>query len=213
MEAARAGRRFALVVGLVAGAAGAVVACTGPTAPPSDTGTVAATTTTPAPDPGSATTTGAGTGATATPGGTSGLDCAAVASAQRVLDEEFSRTLDELGISRGDPRAQSVYALVTVQDGPDYYAAVVDAADAEHLPDARLVQAYFARLAAAAGDVSLGDGSTQALTAALDRLDEAGASLAGTDPAAPSGADAVAAQQRLQQAVDTACAGTATTTG
>ncbi|NAZ76560.1 hypothetical protein GTQ99_14205 [Kineococcus sp. T13] len=163
-----------------------------------------------APDPSPTTTTTRPTGtatsspsATASPSPTGpGFDCASVDAAQGALDDAFAAELDRLDIGRGDPRAQSVYVLVTTSEGPAYYAAVLAAAPPEQAADAQLVLDYYQRLAARAGALDAGDGSTEDLLTAMDRLDEAAAAV-GADPAA--GTRVVDAQERLQAAVEAAC--------
>ncbi|WP_432523834.1 hypothetical protein [Kineococcus sp. SYSU DK006] len=163
------------------------------------------------PDPSPTTTTTRPTGtATSAPATTTspsptgpGFDCPSVDAAQSALDDAFAAELERLDIGRGDPRAQSVYVLVTTSEGPAYYAAVLAAAPPEQAADARLVLDYYQRLAARAGALDAGDGSSEDLVTAMDRLDEAAAAVS-TDPAA--GTQVVAAQERLQAAVEAACA-------
>ncbi len=141
------------------------------------------------------------------------FDCPAVRAAQDELDSAFTAELERLDVPRGDPRAQSVYALVTTEQGPAYYAAVLAAAPDELSADARLVLDYYQRLALAAGDLDPGTGSAADLTAAMAALDDATAAVDGT----AAGTDVVAAQERLQGAVERSCSGdespTATGTG
>ncbi|WP_432486340.1 hypothetical protein [Kineococcus esterisolvens] len=136
-----------------------------------------------------------------------GFDCATVDTAQQELDRAFSTELERLDISRGDPRAQSVYALVTTEEGPAYYAAVLAAAPPELDDDAQLVLDYYQRLARAAGDLDPGTGSAADLTAAMTALDDAAAAV--DDPAA--GTAVVQAQERLQAALERSCSGDPTT--
>ncbi|WP_432535649.1 hypothetical protein [Kineococcus arenarius] len=133
------------------------------------------------------------------------FDCPAVRAAQDELDSAFTAELERLDVPRGDPRAQAVYALVTTEEGPAYYAAVLAAAPAELSGDAQLVLDYYQRLARAAGDLDPGTGSTADLTTAMAALDEATAAV--DDPAA--GTDVVAAQERLQSALERSCSGDA----
>ena len=131
------------------------------------------------------------------------FDCGPVTAAQQQLDDAFADELSRLDIGRGDPRAQSVYALVTTTQGPEYYSAVLAAAPPELGDDARTVLDYYQQLADRVGTVDTGDGSTEALTAAMTRLDEATAGV--DDPTA--GTAVVQAQERLQVAVGQACSG------
>ncbi len=132
---------------------------------------------------------------------TPAFDCSAVRSAQEELDGAFAAELERLDVPRGDPRAQSVYALVTTQEGPSYYASVLAAAPPELAEDARLVLDYYERLAQEAGDLTPATGSTADLTAAVEELDRAAGTVA--DPAA--GTAAVEAQERLQTALARSC--------
>lgn len=184
-----------LAVGLVVPA---LAGCTSADAP-----VPAATTTTGSPDTAGATV----SPTTATPA----FDCATVGTAQQELDEAFTDELSRLDIGRGDPRAQSVYALVTTTQGPEYYSAVLAAAPPELGADAQSVLDYYQQLADRVGTVDTGDGSTEALTAAMTRLDDATAEV--DDPTA--GTAVVEAQERLQAAVQQSCSGaeTATATG
>ena len=131
------------------------------------------------------------------------FDCPALDAAQQEMDEAFSSELDRLEVRRGDPRAQSVYALVTTREGPSYYAAVLTAAPPELTGDAALVLGYYQRLAVQAGGVDAGSGSTEDLTAAMSALDHAAAAV--DDPA--TGTEVVDAQERLRAAVERACSG------
>ena len=136
------------------------------------------------------------------------FDCPVVDAAQEQLDGAIGAELDRLDVDRGDPRAQSVYALVTTREGPAYYAAVLAAAPPELGEDARLVLDYYRRLALAAGPLDPGTGSTADLTAAVTALDRAAGAV--DDPAA--GAAVVDAQERLQAALGRACSGGSATT-
>ncbi len=136
------------------------------------------------------------------------FDCPVVQEAQEELDGAIGAELERLDVDRGDPRAQSVYALVTTREGPAYYAAVLAAAPPELDGDARLVLDYYRRLAQAAGPLDPGTGSTADLTAAVDALDRAAGAV--DDPAA--GTAVVDAQERLQAALGRACSGGSATT-
>ncbi|NAZ85600.1 hypothetical protein [Kineococcus indalonis] len=129
------------------------------------------------------------------------FDCPAVQVAQDELDDALSTELDRLDVDRGDPRAQSVYALVTTAEGPAYYAAVLAAAPPELRADAQLVLDYYRRLALAAGELDPGSGSTADLTAAVAALDRAAGAV--DDPAA--GGAVVDAQERLRAALGRSC--------
>ena len=190
-------------------AAGALAACGGGQAPDP-----APTTTTADPAPVSTTS----TAAAPTSSGPS-FDCPSVQSAQTALDDAYGTELDRLGIKRGDPRAQSVFTIVTTDEGPAYYAAVLAAAPPEASADAQVVLDYYTRLATEVGDLDVGTGSAEDLARAMDALDAAGAAVT-PDPAAATAV--VQAQERLQADVDRACSGsspsssapgTSTTTG
>ncbi|GAA0298506.1 hypothetical protein GCM10009528_14380 [Kineococcus aurantiacus] len=164
----------------------------------------APTTTTASAAPTTAPTTATVTSASAGPTSTGpGFDCPSVQAAQEVLDEDYSAELDRLGIKRGDPRAQSVFTVVTTNEGPTYYAAVLAAAPPEATPDAQVVLDYYARLATQVGTLDAGTGSAEDLAAAMDALDEASV-VVNPDPAAAT--RVVEAQERLQAAVEQACA-------
>ena len=132
------------------------------------------------------------------------FDCASVDAAQKTLDDAYAAELSRLGIRRGDSQAQSVLTLVTTTEGPGYYAAVLAASPPEESQDAQLVLDYYQRLAAQAGDLTAGSGSAEDLAAAMDRLDDATLVVS---PDANSAARVVAAQERLQAAVEGACSG------
>lgn len=133
-----------------------------------------------------------------------GFDCSSVRAAQDALDADYADELDRLGIKRSDPRAQSVYTVVTTNEGPTYYAAVLAAAPPEELADARLVLDYYTRLAAQVGSLDPGTGSTEDLAAAMDALDRAGLTV---NPSVDDATTVVQAQERLQAAVEKDCAG------
>jgi len=139
------------------------------------------------------------------------FDCGAVDAAQDALDAAYAAELDRLDVHRGDPRAQSVYALVTTTQGPAYYAAVLAAAPQELRADAQLVSDYYRRLSAQVGDLDVDSGSEQALADAMDRLDDATVALEPTPAAGAGGTEVVAAQARLQAGVERACSGTGAT--
>ncbi|NIZ89595.1 hypothetical protein [Kineococcus rubinsiae] len=132
------------------------------------------------------------------------FDCAAVDTAQQELDRAYADELDRLDVHRGDPRAQSVYALVTTTQGPAYYSAVLTAAPAESREDAQLVLDYYERLSAQVGDLDVDSGTEEALGDAMDRLDDATVAL---DPSPAGGTEVVAAQERLQAGVERSCSG------
>ncbi|PRY11115.1 hypothetical protein [Kineococcus rhizosphaerae] len=161
-----------------------------------------------APDPAPTTTTASPVSSSGTPtaGPTStgpAFDCASVRSAQEKLDADYSDELDRLGIKRSDPRAQSVFTVVTTNEGPTYYAAVLAAAPPDATPDAQLVLDYYTRLATQVGTLDPGTGSTEDLAKAMDTLDEAGLVV---NPAADAATTVVEAQERLQAAVEKDCA-------
>jgi hypothetical protein len=135
------------------------------------------------------------------------FDCSSVDAAQTRLDEAYAAELDRLGISRGDSQAQSVLTLVTTTEGPGYYATVLAAAPPEDSQDAQFVLDYYQRLAAQAGDMTAGTGSAQDLAAAMDRLDDATLAV---NPDANSAGLVVAAQERLQAALESDCSGSST---
>lgn len=137
------------------------------------------------------------------------FDCASVDAAQKTLDDAYAAELDRLGIGRGDSQAQSVLTLVTTTEGPEYYAAVLAAAPPEDSQDAQFVLDYYQRLATQAGDLSAGTGSAEDLAAAMDRLDDATLVVS---PDVDSATQVVAAQERLQAAVERDCTGGATNT-
>jgi len=139
------------------------------------------------------------------------FDCDAVDAAQDALDGAYAAELDRLDVHRGDPRAQSVYALVTTTQGPAYYAAVLAAAPQELHADAQLVLDYYQRLSAQVGDLDVDSGSAQALADAVDRLDDATVALDPTPAAGSGGTEVVAAQARLQAGVERSCSGSAAT--
>ncbi len=165
-----------------------------PAAPTTTTAPASTTSTTPPPD-----------SPTGTPGadGEGGVDCAAAQEAQQGLDDAYSARLDELGIGRGDPRAQTVYALVTTTEGPAYYSALAEAVPPELTGDAQRVLEYYEQVAAAVGEVDYGDGSRDALARAGEDLATATEGVAG-DP--ETGTAVVQAQERLQSEVQRACA-------
>lgn len=165
------------------------------------TATTSATTTTTAPS--AATVTDSPTGIATT------FDCASVEAAQQRLDDAYSGELERLDVGRGDPRAQSVYALVTTTEGSSYYASVLSAAPAELQPDARLVLGYYQRLATSAAQIDPGSGSAEDLHSAMTALDDASAAF---DDPATTGSAVVDAQERLQAGVQRACTGSASTT-
>lgn len=134
------------------------------------------------------------------------VDCATVTAAQQQLDDAFSDELSRLDIGRGDPRAQSVYALVTTTQGPEYYSAVLAAAPPELDADARVVLDYYQQLADRVGTIDTGDGSTEALTAAMSQLDDATVAIDASAADPTAGTAVVQAQERLQAAVGQACA-------
>ncbi|WP_432497064.1 hypothetical protein [Kineococcus gypseus] len=148
------------------------------------------------------------TSAATAPASAPAFDCTAVQDAQDELDEAFAAELERLDVDRGDPRAQSVYALVTTEQGPAYYADVLRAAPPELGDDARRVLDYYERLASAAGELDPGSGSAADLTASVDALDRAAAAV--DDPAA--GTAVVQAQERLRAAMERSCEGDAPAT-
>lgn len=175
----------------------ALVACSS-----DDDAAPAPTTTTTTPD------TASSTSPTASPtDDVPAFDCPTVDTAQQQLDQAFADELSRLDIGRGDPRAQSVYALVTTTEGPEYYSAVLAAAPPELAADAQSVLDYYQRLADEVGTVDTGEGSTEDLTAAMTRLDDATAAI--DDPSA--GTAVVEAQERLQTAVQKSCSGSSAT--
>ncbi|NAZ81421.1 hypothetical protein GTR02_06285 [Kineococcus sp. R8] len=162
----------------------------------------ATTTTTP---PASAVTSAAGTVSPTTTA--PAFDCGAVDTARTALDDAYARELDRLDVDRGDPRAQSVYALVTTAQGPAYYTAVLAAAPADLRADAQVVLDYYERLSQQVGVLDVADGSERALADAVDRLDDATLAL-DPSPAATAGAsDVVVAQERLEAGVERSCSG------
>ena len=183
----------------VAAAALLVAGCSGEEPDAPDAGTTSV-------PPSPATTSAAVTGSPTT--SVPGFDCDAVDAAQDALDGAYAAELDRLDVHRGDPRAQSVYALVTTTQGPAYYAAVLAAAPEELRGDAQQVLDYYRRLSAQVGDLDVDSGSEQALADAMDRLDEATVTL-DPSPAAGTGggAEVVAAQARLQAGVERSCTG------
>lgn len=194
------------LLGLVCGAlsTGAVLAgCGG-----SDSPDPAPTTTTTSPT--AATTTSPTSSESVSPTSTGPtFDCASVDAAQKTLDDAYAAELSRLGIRRGDSQAQSVLTLVTTTEGPGYYAAVLAASPPEDSQDAQLVLDYYQRLAAQAGDLTAGSGSAEDLAVAMDRLDDATLVVS---PDANSADEVVAAQERLQAAVESACSGKSSST-
>jgi len=188
----------ALLTCAVAAAALLLSGCSDDAPPPPD----AATTTVP---PSPAATSAAATASTTT--SVPGFDCHAVDAAQDALDGAYAAELNRLGVHRGDPRAQSVYALVTTTHGPAYYAAVLAAAPRELQADAQLVLDYYQRLLEQVGDLTVDSGSEKALADAMDRLDDATVALDPSPAADAGGTQVVAAQARLQAAVERACSG------
>ena len=168
------------------------------------------------PDPSPTTTTTSATTPTTTPAeATTGptqtapaFDCGPVQEAQQALDEAYGTELDELGIRRGDPRAQSVFTIVTTNQGPAYYAAVLAAAPPESSQDAQRVLDYYQRLSAQTGVVDPGTGSAEDLATAMTALDEAGLVV---NPDLADATAVVDAQERLQAAVEAACTGSGAT--
>ncbi|MEW1957841.1 hypothetical protein [Kineococcus sp. NPDC059986] len=132
------------------------------------------------------------------------FDCASVQSAQKRLDDAYGTELDRLGIKRGDPRAQSVFTIVTTNEGPQYYAAVLAAAPPDATADAQVVLDYYTELATQVGTLDVGTGSAEDLGKAMDALDAAGAAV-NPDPSAATAV--VQAQERLQADVDRECSG------
>ena len=124
-----------------------------------------------------------------------GVDCERAEAAKDALDEAIREEMSRLGVRSGDPRAPSVATLVTTLRGKEYYAALVDATSGEPRDDARLALGYYESLATQAGFLDVGSGSAADIAAALARVDALGA-----DPAV------VAAQQRVAQEVEAACA-------
>ncbi|WP_380173891.1 hypothetical protein ACFEMC_04125 [Kineococcus sp. DHX-1] len=193
-------RRAVAVLTSALAAAAAVGACSGGGEPDP-----APTTTTVEPAPVSTT--------SASPAATSSgpvFDCVSVQAAQTALDDAYASELDRLGIKRGDPRAQSVFTIVTTNEGPEYYAAVLAAAPPDATADAQVVLDYYTKLATQAGTVDVGTGSAEDLGKAMDALDAAGAAV-NPDPSAAT--SVVQAQERLQADVDRECSGAATSTG
>lgn len=187
----------------VLGAGTALAGCGGDEAPdPSPT-----TTTTRPTDPVTAST-ASESAATATSSGPA-FDCPSVDAAQKTLDEAYAAELDRLGVGRGDAQAQSVLTLVTTTEGPGYYAAVLAAAPPADSGDARFVLDYYQRLAAQAGELDAGSGSAEDLAAAMDRLDDATVAVT-PDPATAN--QVVAAQERLQAALERDCSGSSPNT-
>ncbi|WP_432544709.1 hypothetical protein [Kineococcus sp. SYSU DK002] len=165
----------------------------------------------PDPAPTTTTTTPTATAASSTPPASptsSGpaFDCTTVRSAQDALDDAYAAELDALGVERGDPQAQSVFTVVTTTEGPEYYAAVLAAAPPGSLPDAQVVLDYYTRLATQVG--ALDPGTTDDLPGAMTAIDDA-AVVVNPDPAAATAV--VAAQERLQAAVERDCAGSTPT--
>lgn len=193
-------RRAAAVLTTALAAAAAVGACGGGDGGEPDP---APTTTTVEPAPVST---------TSSPSATSSgpvFDCASVEAAQKALDDAYASELDRLGIKRGDPRAQSVFTIVTTNEGPEYYAAVLAAAPPDATADAQVVLDYYTQLATRAGTLDVGTGSAEDLGRAMDALDAAGAAV-NPDPSAAT--SVVQAQERLQADVDRECSGAATST-
>ncbi len=195
--------------GAVLIAAVVVVGATGCGSADPDSPAAPTTTTAPASTPVTSSAPAGSPTATTGTDGEGGVDCAAAQEAQQELDEAYSAQLDELGIGRGDPRAQTVYALVTTTEGPDYYSALAAAVPPELADDARRVLEYYEQVAAAVGEVDYGDGSRDALARAGNDLAAATEGVVG-DP--ETGTAVVQAQERLQSEVQRACAdgGTAT---
>ncbi|GAB3452870.1 hypothetical protein GCM10027519_05150 [Kineococcus endophyticus] len=137
------------------------------------------------------------------------FDCASVQAAQTSLDDAYASELDRLGIKRGDPRAQSVFTIVTTNEGPEYYAAVLAAAPPDATADAQVVLDYYTKLATQADTLDVGTGSAEDLGKAMDALDAAGAAV-NPDPSAAT--SVVQAQERLQADVDRECSGASTST-
>ncbi|WP_432512026.1 hypothetical protein [Kineococcus sp. SYSU DK001] len=167
------------------------------------------------PDPAPTTTTtrptATATGSTSPASPTSsgpGFDCTTVQAAQDALDEAYSAELDALDIQRGDPRAQSVFTVVTTTEGPVYYAAVLAAAPPGSLQDAQVVLDYYTRLATQVGTLDPGTGSADDLARAMSAIDDAGV-VVNPDPTAAT--TVVQAQERLQAAVERDCAGSTPT--
>lgn len=178
-----------------------VAACGGDDAPdPSPTTTTTSPTASPTTTPSEASDSPTATGPV--------FDCAPVQAAQQALDEAYGTELDELGIRRGDPRAQSVFTIVTTNQGPTYYAAVLAAAPPESSQDAQLVLDYYQRLSAQTGVVDPGTGSAEDLSTAMNALDDAGLAV---NPDLADATAVVDAQERLQAAVEAACAGSTAT--
>lgn len=170
-----------------------------------------------APDPSPTTTTTSPTASpTTTPAGTTdsptstgpAFDCPPVQAAQQALDEAYAAELDALDIRRGDPQAQSVFTIVTTNQGPAYYAAVLAAAPPESSQDAQLVLDYYQRLSAQTGVLDAGTGSAEDLATAMNALDEAGLVV---NPDLADASAVVDAQERLQAAVEAACSGSTAT--
>ncbi len=189
---------------LLSGVAGAAVLLAGcgeaQTPDPSPTTTTTTPTATPTTSPAETT----GTPTSSGPG----FDCATVQAAQKALDDAYAAELDELGIRRGDPRAQSVFTIVTTNEGPTYSAAVLAAAPPEQTPDAQFVLDYYQRLAARAGTLDTGTGSAEDLAAAMTALDDA-TLVVNPDPATAT--QVIEAQERLQAAVERDCSNTTAT--
>ncbi|MEZ0165331.1 hypothetical protein AB2L27_11235 [Kineococcus sp. LSe6-4] len=147
------------------------------------------------------TTPGTSAPATATSSGP-GADCGAIRSAQAELDAAYDSELERLDIGRGDPRAQTVFTIVTTTEGPEYYADVLDAAPPQAQDDAQVVLDYYTRLAERVGTLEAGTGSAEDLARAMDALDAA------RDPDPSAATEVVQAQERLQAEIERACAGT-----
>ncbi len=132
------------------------------------------------------------------------FDCPSVQTAQAALDGAYGAELDRLGIDRGDPRAQSVFTLVTTDEAPEYYAAVLAAAPPEASDDARVVLDYYTQLASRVGTLDVGNGSVEELATAMAEIDAAGEAV---NPDLSAATAVVQAQERLQAQLDRDCSG------
>lgn len=148
------------------------------------------------------TTTGVSSSPSDSVSGTGGpFDCAAVAVAQKDLNDASREELSRLGIDRTDARAFPVTLVVASQHAAEYWRAVNDAATPELDPaqrkDLELVSGYWGAIDAELDAIEFENSSQPALQHAADEL----TAISQEHPQRELGP----AQQRLQDLLSATC--------
>jgi hypothetical protein len=154
-ETRHGGRSRLLTAALAAGVALAGCSDQGPTGDPAPaqtpSGATATTTTSPAPGD---------------------VDCARLEQARADLSNALGAELTRLGVDRTAPEAFGITYVATSQHAADYWQVVAETAPQNLRDEAQRIAGYWAEVDARTADVTIPDGSPEAVAAAVRQVDE-----------------------------------------